>query len=310
MFNCVRVSTGKIKVVAILSAFLATNFANSRDAQVELKKDILLQIQSAAAKHFMVEASSVEVNLGDRRLVIPQCIQAMTVTFPFDDRSTSKIECLEPKWTGYIQIKLQREQPAFLFQRELPKGYVLTRGDVIRRLAGTIDDDGTRVVSISDVLNKPLLKDVTSGTVLVYEQFADESDRDETAAPIASAAGWIAKTTITRGARLSAQQFDWQLIPGRVPTDTIPKNADLAIFEANRHIMPGETLRRSVIQLAPAVRKGDQIKVIVQRGVLTVATTLIALEDGNVADNILVVNQESGRELRAIVTDVGTLELL
>jgi flagella basal body P-ring formation protein FlgA len=74
--------------------------------------------------------------------------------------------------------------------------------------------------------------------------------------------------------------------------------------------MPGETLRRSVIQLAPAVRKGDQIKVIVQRGVLTVATTLVALEDGNVSDNILVVNQESGRELRAIVTDIGTLELL
>ncbi|MDB2434587.1 flagellar basal body P-ring formation chaperone FlgA [Luminiphilus sp.] len=300
----------KMQVVAVSFIFLMTGFANARDAQVQLKEDILLQVQDAAARHFMVEASSVEVNLGDRRLVIPQCSQAMAVTFPFDDRSTSKIVCLEPKWTGYVQIKLQREQPAFLFQRELPKGYVLTRGDVIRRLAGTIDDDGTRVVSISDVLNKPLIKDVTSGTVLVYEQFADESDRDETAAPIASAAGWIAKTTITRGARLSAQQFDWQLIPGRVPTDTIPKNADLAIFEANRHIMPGETLRRSVIQLAPAVRKGDQIKVIVQRGVLTVATTLIALEDGNVADNILVVNQESGRELRAIVTDVGTLELL
>ena len=300
----------QIQVIAILLAFLSTNFANSRDAQVELKKDILLQVQSAAAKHFMVEASSVEVNLGDRRLVIPHCIQAMTVTFPFDDRSTSRIDCLEPKWTRYILIKLQREQPAFLFQRQLPKGYVLTRGDVIRRLAGTNYEGGTRVVSISDVLNKPLLTDVGPGTVLIYEQFAAERNEDETTAPIASAAGWIAQTTITRGARLSREQFDWQLMSGRVPTDTIPKSADLGIFEANRHIMPGETLRRSVIQLAPAVRKGDQIKVIVQRGVLTVATTLVALEDGNVSDNILVVNQESGRELRAIVTDIGTLELL
>ena len=300
----------KLQAGAVLLALLLTSFASARDAQKDLKESISLEIQSAAAEHFKVEASSVEVSLGDRRLIIPDCNHTMAVTFPFDDRSTSRIDCLEPKWSAYIQIKLQREQPAFLFQRELPKGYVLTRGDVIRRLAGGANDGGTRVVSISDVLNKPLLADVAPGTVLVYEQFAAKRDRDETAAPIASAAGWVARTTVTRGARLSVEQFDWQLISGRVPTDTIPKDADLGIFEANRHIMRGETLRRSVIQLAPAVRKGDQIKVIVQRGVLTVATTLVALEDGNVADNILVVNQESGRELRALVTDVGTLELL
>jgi flagella basal body P-ring formation protein FlgA len=102
----------------------------------------------------------------------------------------------------------------------------------------------------------------------------------------------------------------WQQVVGRVPSDALTEQTDLSLFEANRTLVSGELLRRSNVQLAPAIRKDEEITVTLRRGALTVETQLIAMENGAIGDEIIVINKDSGRELRARVTGVRRMELL
>ena len=114
----------------------------------------------------------------------------------------------------------------------------------------------------------------------------------------------------SRGNRLSAESFSWEIIKGRAPTDLIPADTEFAMLEALRDIMPGDKLRRSVIKLAPSVRKNEEIEVALVRGALTVTNVVRISRDATIGESIDVVNVESGRILKARVVGIGQVELL
>jgi flagella basal body P-ring formation protein FlgA len=82
------------------------------------------------------------------------------------------------------------------------------------------------------------------------------------------------------------------------------------MFEALRDIMPGDQLRRSVIKMAPAVKKNEEIEISLIRGALTVTNVVRVSRDATIGESITVTNVESGISLRARVTGIGELELL
>lgn len=291
----------------LLYVFCLTAIAQEQEM---LKANATIQVQNAAAKRFNVSPESVDVKLGDRRLVLPNCDQALQVSFPFSDRTTTKVVCEGANWTGYVQIHLSDDSPAFLYRRDLPKGYLIRRGDVIRVLNGAPDKAAPSIRRLNEVLERPLLKKVTQGDVVSVEHFDVEPATIPTHETASAPYGWMVRVTLGRGTRISENYVEWQPIVGRAPSDLLTQAVDLSLFETNRTLVSGEFLRRSNLQLTPAVRKGEEISVTVKRGALTVTTQLITLESGAVGDEIRVINKESKRELVAKVTGVRMLELL
>lgn len=282
----------------------------SGEEQDALKLRTMVEVQKAAAGEFNVPEESVIVKLSDRRLVLPDCIEDFKITFPFSDRVTTKLECEQPSWTGYLQINLIDNAPAFAYRRNFPKGYVIKRGDAVRRFTSSLKKSGTLITNLNEITAMPLIRDVEEGEILRGEQF----DRLYSPSPQIESkelsSGWVLSSTLSRGSRIARSLVSWQQIVGRVPSDALTEQTDLSLFEANRTLVSGELLRRSNVQLAPAIRKDEEITVTLRRGALTVETQLIAMENGAIGDEIIVVNKDSGRELRARVTGVRRMELL
>ena len=154
------------------------------------------------------------------------------------------------------------------------------------------------------------MSSVRSGEILVESQFDLQATPTLNPPNTSGTGAWISRQIIPRGNRLRKETFSWEIIEGRVPTDLIPLEADFPMFEALRDIMPGDQLRRSVIKMAPAVKKNEEIEISLIRGALTVTNVVRVSRDATIGESITVTNVESGISLRARVTGIGELELL
>jgi flagella basal body P-ring formation protein FlgA len=73
-------------------------------------------------------------------------------------------------------------------------------------------------------------------------------------------------------------------------------------FEATRTIQAGSTLNTSDLRAADLVREGENVTLTIQNGALSITVDTIATEDAKMAEQVILINPESGREIRGIVT--------
>jgi len=90
----------------------------------------------------------------------------------------------------------------------------------------------------------------------------------------------------------------------------IPADIEFELMEATRNIMPGEVLRQSAVKLAAAVKKSQELPIIIVKGALTVTNTVRIMQDAAVGDTIDAINIESGRSLKVKVVGIGQVELM
>jgi flagella basal body P-ring formation protein FlgA len=294
------------------AAFLsASTLAIAERDQSASKASATAQIQEAAALAFQTPADSVEVRLGDKRLVLPDCSHEFAVSFPFNDRATTQLDCNDPSWRGFVQIRLGSGIGVFRYAMALEKGELLKRSHVSRHVTTSDVLETKPIVVLDDVLDRPIGQSVQAGEVVLERHFSGFLTGNEATSPVAKEQGaWVARQIIPRGNRLSPDSFTWELIEGRVPTDLVPANAEFAMLEALRDIMPGDNLRRSAVKMAPSVRKNEEIEVSLVRGALTVTNVVRVSRDATIGESIDVVNIESGRILKARVVGIGQVELL
>jgi flagella basal body P-ring formation protein FlgA len=81
--------------------------------------------------------------------------------------------------------------------------------------------------------------------------------------------------------------------------------SDLKQMEAIQRIRAGEVLRSSDVRPMTMVRKGDSVVLNVGAGLLNISTTMIALEDGKLDQQISLLNPESNGRVRAVVSGPG-----
>ncbi len=62
--------------------------------------------------------------------------------------------------------------------------------------------------------------------------------------------------------------------------------------------------------MAPAVRKNDEVQVLIVRGALRVTSLVRISRDATIGESIDVVNVESGRPIKVRVTGIGQVEIL
>ena len=296
--------------LAALGSLLIVHHGYAKIDQAMIKEDATKQIQEAAAQAFHTNPANVEVRLADKRLVLPECSQPFDVRFPFSDRATAQLDCLSPKWRGFIQIRLKEGVTAFRYNQSLNKGELLKRSHVARHVIPPDNGLSNRIVVLDDVLDLTLREQVQTGDILLESHFIASPLSGYQAAAAKNAGAWVATQIIPRGNRLDKSTFSWEIIEGRAPTDLIHSGAEFAMLEALRDIMPGDKLRRSTVKMAPAVRKNDEVQVSVVRGALTVTNMVRISRDATIGELIDVVNVESGRPLKVRVTGIGQVEIL
>jgi len=295
--------------LALCGLLMLSSAGHARE-QLEIKAAATKQIQAAAAKLYSTEPQNIEVRLADRRLILPDCATDFDVSFPFSDRVTTQIDCKSPSWRGFVQIRILNGINVFRYNSALPKGEVLLRSHVSRQTVSAETASTNRVRVLEDFLGLKLVSSVRSGEILVESQFDLQATPSLNPPNTSGTGAWISRQIIPRGNRLRKETFSWVIIEGRVPTDVIPLEADFPMFEALRDIMPGDQLRRSVIKMAPAVKKNEEIEISLIRGALTVTNVVRVSRDATIGESITVTNVESGISLRARVTGIGELELL
>jgi flagella basal body P-ring formation protein FlgA len=79
---------------------------------------------------------------------------------------------------------------------------------------------------------------------------------------------------------------------------------------AKARIGRGAVIRDSMIEAAPAVRKGDVVKIIAKTGLLTVVAQGISKGEGRVGDQVMVENIRSGKNIPARVAGPGAVEAI
>ena len=296
--------------LAALVSLLIVRHGYAKIDQAIIKEDATKQIQGAAAQAFQTDPANVEVRLADKRLVLPECTQPFDVRFPFSDRATAQLDCVNPKWRGFIQIRLREGVTAFRYNQSLNKGELLKRSHVTRHMVSSVDDISSHIVVLDDVLDSTLSERVQAGDILLESHFTASERSGYQAATAIDVGAWVATQVIPRGNRLDENSFSWEIIEGRAPTDLIHSGADFATLEALRDIMPGDKLRRSAVKMAPAVRKNEIVHVSIVRGALTVTNLVRISRDATIGELIDVVNVESGRPLKVRVTGIGEVEIL
>ena len=296
--------------LAALGSLLMTPLGYAKTDQAIIKENATRQIQEAAAQAFYTDPENVEVRLADKRLVLPDCGQPFDVGFPFSDRSTAQLDCLSPKWRGFIQIRLKEGVTAFRYNLPLNQGETLKRSYVTRHAVAPDDSISNRIVVLEDVLDLALRKPVQAGDIILESHFMATPISGYQTTKTQDVGAWVATKIIPRGNRLDETTFSWEIVEGRVPTDLIHFGAEFAVLEALRDIMPGDKLRRSAVKIAPAVRKNEEVKVLIVRGALRVTNLVRISRDATIGESIDVVNVESGRPLKARVTGIGQVEIL
>ena len=286
--------------------------AHSERDQTAIKAAATLQIQAAAAAAFQTPEERIEVRLGDKRLVLPDCLDDFGISFPFNDRATTQIDCVDPEWRGFVQIRLGSGVDVFRYNTALAAGERLKRSHVTRHTVSESIVASNPIVVLEDALGLALMQAVTTDAVLLESHFSgsDTVKQSISSAEAPEVGGWVATQIIPRGSRLSENSFTWDTIEGRIPTDLIPASAEFAMFEATRNIMPGDKLRLSAVKMAPSVRKNDEIEIKLVRGALTVTNVVRVGRDATIGESIDVINTESGRVLKARVVGIGQVELL
>ena len=283
--------------------------AKSRD-QRGLKEELREQILGEVADVLLVEQDQITVYLDDRRLVVPSCNENFVISLPFSDRSTVEASCRSENWTKYIRVSVGYYRPLMVYRQDLPAGHTVKRGDIKFVDGRGISSDKHAIETIDEAVNRLLKQNVFVNEPVRTGDFSLAQSQDAATTEPLETEVLIATTTINRGVRLDESMFERQHRRGRLPSDLIIGSDELNHLQANRIIVAGDALRRSMVSLAAAVKKGDLIEIKIEKGVLSVSAMVRALTDGSVGDVIEVVNAESGRPLRAKIVDIGALEII
>lgn len=79
--------------------------------------------------------------------------------------------------------------------------------------------------------------------------------------------------------------------------------------KAVRPIQPGQAISAQMLESPPVVKKGSRVQIVARSAFIQVSTSGKAAEDGQVGEEVRVVNLSSGREIHATVRGPGLVEV-
>lgn len=113
---------------------------------------------------------------------------------------------------------------------------------------------------------------------------------------------------ISSGEIVSAADLDWEPVQiGRLGNNSLTDAQQVIGYMAKRPLKAGQVLRTSDLVMAPAVKRNDLVRLIVQTGQMTLTAQGKVLQDAAIGQTVRVVNVSSNRQLSGTVVDAGTV---
>ncbi len=125
-----------------------------------------------------------------------------------------------------------------------------------------------------------------------------------------TAAGWVAARPIGRGERLERsmlEETDVVVNQRRRIAYTDPDN--MLGMKARRTINSGTPITPDMLSAPEAVARGDRVIIEAGNGVFSIQTRGEAVNSGRVGEQITVINESSGRRVRARIVEPGRVEI-
>ena len=104
---------------------------------------------------------------------------------------------------------------------------------------------------------------------------------------------------------LGSSPGGWTQVANKIITEGKILSIDIKDMESIRTIRPNLPLRTSDLRPSLMVKKGDSIVLSSGSGLLSITTTMIALENGKLDQQITLLNPESNEKIRALITGSG-----
>jgi len=119
----------------------------------------------------------------------------------------------------------------------------------------------------------------------------------------------VTRGRLKRDQRVDASMVQMELIDRLRHPDSFVSLDQLSGMVARRSVSPGKVLTKRDVTLAPAISKGDAIMIEARRGGLSIRTAGIALDSGQIGEQIRATNNRSGKEVRGIIRARGLIQV-
>lgn len=115
---------------------------------------------------------------------------------------------------------------------------------------------------------------------------------------------------ISAGEVVNAGDIEWQAVQlSRLANNSLTDTQQVIGFMAKRPLKAGQVMRVSDLVMAPAVKKNDLVRVVVQSGQMTLSVQGKVLQDAAIGQTVRVVNVGTNRQLSGTVVDAGTVSV-
>lgn len=113
---------------------------------------------------------------------------------------------------------------------------------------------------------------------------------------------------ISAGEIVTANDIEWQPVQlGRLGNNTLTDAQQIVGYMAKRPLKARQVLRQSDLVMAPAVKKNDLVRIVVQTGRMTISVQGKVMQDAAIGQTVRVMNVTSNRQLSGTVLDSGTV---
>lgn len=280
---------------------------NERDLMRTQLSQWLIETQSAAP-------STITISELDARVRVPLCEHGFEFSFPFNDRRTVRVKCDASSWSVVMRVQFSPEltdshnasdspspdrriQTSYQLVEALNAGDILKESDIRAVAPDTKAPAIIRKPDRNQIIGAKLTRDLAAGSIV---QASDILPAHE---------GLTVTTVLPRGASVNESNTKKIVFYGQQPPDALKSLADLRRMVATSQLRPGQALRFSNLRPVSDVVRGDEVVLEVRRGPITIETTVFALEEGVVGEQIRVRNLDSNEPFSVVVTGIKRVSL-
>lgn len=120
----------------------------------------------------------------------------------------------------------------------------------------------------------------------------------------------LAKGAIPRGSAITQDMVEVQRTLLDAPvSDLYSRTEDLVGRAADRNILPGKLVRKSLVTKVMDIKTGDLVVIVAKNDAVQLTARGIAKKEGMIGEMIPVVNIRSNKKLFAKIVDGGTVEV-
>ena len=181
----------------------------------------------------------------------------------------------------------------FVLRESVPAQMLLWSGLFSSELRPASAQPASRLVTLPMLEGSRSTRALLAGTVVLASDIAPRH------------AVITAAETLPRGTMVSPRNtvlgYHW----GRLPVDAVTETSALPRAYTTSTVTAGTPLRLSMLRVVAPVAKGEVVSLQVRRGMVEVVQQMRALQDGQVGQQIDLLNEESGETVRGEVTGIG-----